>query len=110
MLIESSKDLLFVVLAFCVLWLTVFISWLLYYIISILRDTEALVSQVREAVGKIEEVAQSAHEKMERSAASFTLVAQALKELISWGIQERTKKPAKKKTTSTKKTTNKKKE
>jgi hypothetical protein len=92
MFIESSKDLLFVVLAFCVLWITVFVSWLLYYIISIVRDAEALVRQVRTAVEKIEEVAHSAHEKMERSAASFTLVAQAIKELITWGVQARAQK------------------
>jgi hypothetical protein len=102
MLIESSKDLLFVVLAFCILWITVFLSWLLYYVISIVRDAEALVRQVRGAVEKIEEVAQSAHEKMERSAASFTLVSQALKELISWGIQERLKKTSKRKVASKK--------
>jgi len=106
MFIESSKDLLFVVLAFAVLWLTIFISWLLYYIISIVRDAEALVRQVRSAVERVEEVAQSAHEKMERSAASFTLVSQAVKELITWGIQERTQKTVKaraKKTTAKKK-------
>ena len=106
MLIESSKDLLFVVLAFAVLWITIFVSWLLYYIISITRDAEALVRQVRSAVERVEEVAQSAHDKMERSAASFTLVAQALKELIAWGIQERTSKitkPRARKTTTKKK-------
>jgi hypothetical protein len=98
MLIESSKDLLFVVLAFSVLWLTIFISWLLYYVISIVRDAESLVRQVKSAVEKIECVVHSAHEKMERSAASFTLVAQAVKEVISWGIQERAKKTAKSRT------------
>jgi predicted PurR-regulated permease PerM len=96
MLIESSKDLLFVILAFSVLWLTVFISWLLYYVITIVRDAESLVRQIRKTVERVEAVAQSAHEKMERSAASFTLVAQAVKELISWGIQQRAnKKPVK---------------
>jgi len=108
MLIESSKDLLFVVLAFSILWITIFISWLLYYIISIVRDAEALVRQVRGAVEKIEDVAQSAHEKMERSAASFTLVSQALKELITWGIQERTKKTTRTRKVASKKKTTKK--
>ncbi len=91
MLIESSKDLLFVVLAFCVLWLTVFLSWLLYYIIAIVRDTESLIRQVRGAVEKVDSLAHAVHEKMERSAASLTLIAQAVKELIVWGIQERAK-------------------
>ncbi|MEY4744775.1 MAG: hypothetical protein RL272_720 [Candidatus Parcubacteria bacterium] len=91
MLIESSKDLLFVVLAFCVLWLTVFLSWLLYYIIAIVRDAESLIRQVRGAVEKVDSLAHAVHEKMERSAASLTLIAQAVKELIVWGIQERAK-------------------
>lgn len=98
MFIETSKDLLFVVLAFCVLWLTVFISWLLYYVIAIVRDAESLVRQVRGAVTKIDQLAGVVHEKMERSAASLTLIAQAVKELIVWGIQERGK--MKDKTTS----------
>lgn len=102
MFIESSKDLLFVVLAFSVLWVTVFISWLLYYVIAIVRDAEALVRQVRNAVEKIDELANAVHEKMERSAASFTLVAQAVKELVSWGIQEKMKTATKKRTTKKK--------
>jgi hypothetical protein len=92
MLIETSKDLLYVVLAFCVLWLTIFLSWLLYYVISILRDAESLVRQVRGAVEKVDQLAHAVHDKMERSAASLTLIAQAVKELIVWGIQERSKK------------------
>lgn len=97
MFIESSKDLLFIVLAFCILWITIFLSWLLYYVIAIVRDAETLVRQVRHAVEKVDELAHAAHEKMERSAASFTLIAQALKELIVWGIKERSLGKGKKK-------------
>ena len=103
MFIETSKDLLFVVLAFSVLWITVFLSWLLYYVIAIMRDAEALVRQVRSAVEKVDQLANAAHEKMERSAASFTLVAQAVKELISWGIQEKMSASSRKRTTRKKK-------
>lgn len=91
MFIETSKDLLFVVLAFCVLWITVFLLWLMYYVIAILRDAEGLIRQVKGAVQKVDTLANVVHDKMERSAASLTLVAQAVKELIVWGIQERSK-------------------
>jgi hypothetical protein len=98
MFIETSKDLLYVVLAFCVLWLTVFLSWLLYYVIAIVRDAESLLHQVKGAVEKVDSLAHAVHEKMERSAASFSLIASAVKELVVWGIQERAKaKPAKEK-------------
>ena len=102
MFIETSKDLLFVVLAFSILWVTIFLSWFLYYLIAIVRDAEALVRQIRGAVEKVDELANSAHEKMERSAASFTLVAQAVKELVVWGIKEKAKRPIRKKITKKK--------
>lgn len=89
MFIESSKDLLFVVLAFCALWLTIFLSWMMYYVISIIRDAATLVKQMRNATEKIYDFVHVAHEKLERSASSFTLVASALKELVTWAIQER---------------------
>lgn len=88
MVIETSKDLLFVVLAFCAMWLTIFLSWLLYYVIVVIRDTKTLIRFTREAAEKIDALAHAAHEKMERSAASFTLIAQAVKELAVWAIKE----------------------
>ncbi len=91
MLIETSKDLLFVVLAFCALWLTVFLSWLLYYLIAVLRDTESLVKQAKGVVEKVDVLQHALHDKFERSAASLTLIGSTLKELIVWGIKERSK-------------------
>jgi hypothetical protein len=96
MLITTSQDLLFVVLAFCAIWLTVFLSWFLYYLIAILRDTEKVIHAIKCAVEKIDELAHVAQAKFERSAASVTLIAQALKELIVWGIRERGPKAASK--------------
>lgn len=93
-MIESSKDLLFLVLAFCILWLTVFISWLLYYAIAILRDTEHLIKHIRSAVDKVEKIADFMKDKVEGSAASLSLIAQAVKELIIWAIKQRQEKKA----------------
>jgi hypothetical protein len=91
MFIETSKDLLYVVLAFCALWLTVFISWLLYYLIALLRDADSLSRQIKGVVEKADQLAFAIHEKMERGAATMTLVANTIKELVVWGIQERSK-------------------
>ncbi len=91
MTIETSKDLLYVVLAFCALWLTIFLSWLLYYVIALLRDTETVVKQIKGVVEKVDSLQHAVHDKFERSAASLTLIASTLKELIMWGIHERSK-------------------
>jgi hypothetical protein len=89
MFIETSKDLLYIVLAFCILWLTVFVSWLLYYVIALARDAESLVRQIRGAVEKVDSLANALHSKMERSATSLALMAQAVKEVIVWAVKER---------------------
>lgn len=92
MTLETSKDVLFIVIAFCVLWLTVFTSWLVYYAIMIIRDASFLIREVRNAVEKVEGFAQTMHDKFERSAASFTLIGAAIKELAMWAMKERGKK------------------
>ncbi len=88
-MIETSKDLLFVTLAFCVIWLTVFLCWLLYYLMAAVRDAEIIMRRVREAVETIDHLAHVVHDKVERSAASFTLAAQAAKEIIGWAMAQR---------------------
>ncbi len=57
MYLSTSKDILFIVLAFAALWLTIFISWTLYYLICILRDARDTVHGVRKAADAIESAA-----------------------------------------------------
>jgi uncharacterized protein YoxC len=57
MYFSSSKDVLFIVLAFAVLWLAIFLSWALYYLICILKDAKDTVHGVRRAANAIESAA-----------------------------------------------------
>lgn len=53
-LVSNSQDILFLVLAFCALWITALIAWLLYYVISITRqmhNTIASVKKIYQTVG-----------------------------------------------------------
>jgi len=36
-MLETSKDLLYIVIAFCILWFTIFICWMIYYMAMILK-------------------------------------------------------------------------
>jgi hypothetical protein len=57
MYFATSKDVLFIILAFAVLWLAIFLSWALYYLICILRDARDTVHGVRRAANAIESAA-----------------------------------------------------
>jgi len=54
-MLESSKDVLFIVLAFCALWLTIFLCWLMYHVAMILKNANDIAHEVRERLRSISE-------------------------------------------------------
>lgn len=88
-MLETSKDLLYVVLAFCFLWLTIFLSWLLCYFIAIVRDVSRLTGQVRSIIERVDSLTRAVHERFESGAATFTAVGAIAKEVVSWALRER---------------------
>ena len=44
---ETSKDILYLVIAFCVLWVTVFLCWMFYYVTRILKNANAIAEEFR---------------------------------------------------------------
>ena len=89
MIIETSKDILYIVLAFCVLWLTIFFSWLLYYFIGMARNAYRLVQGAADTIKKADELIKTVKEKVEHSASYFMLAAEALKEVVKYVIEKR---------------------
>lgn len=51
-MLDSTKDIFYLVLAFCVLWFTVFLCWGLYYFAKILRQTNETISTLRNSFSK----------------------------------------------------------
>jgi len=64
MYLATSKDILFIVLAFVALWLAIFLSWTLYYLVCILRDARDTVHGVKKAADAIESAAGHVKDKM----------------------------------------------
>lgn len=64
MYLSTSKDILFIVLAFAVLWLAIFLSWTLYYLICILKDARDTVHGVKKAADAIESAAGHVKDKL----------------------------------------------
>ncbi len=44
---ENSKDILYLVIAFCVLWITVFLCWMFYYVTRILKNANEIAEEFR---------------------------------------------------------------
>lgn len=109
MFLDSSKDILYLVLAFSILWFTAFVCWALYYLISILRDAAKLIEDVREKLDAIDNAIQGVRDKLTKGASSLSTMATGAKLLMEiMGTQKakavkKAKKVAKKVKTKAKK-------
>jgi hypothetical protein len=82
--LETSKDILFIVLAFCILWFTAFLCWALYYVITMLRDASRTVGEIRDRVHAIDDAIRGVRERFESSFGSFGALATGLKLAMSY--------------------------
>lgn len=94
---QTTQDLLFIILAFCILTVTVFLVWLLYYGIRIMRDISRVVKGVEDKVEKVGKIIDTAKEKIDHSAGHFILMVETIKELVKFFVQRRSQREQKKK-------------
>lgn len=55
-MLETSQDLLFVVLTVCVVFLTIFLCLALFYLIKLLKQTNETVTEVKEKIAQVTNV------------------------------------------------------
>lgn len=94
---ETSKDLLYIVLAFCVLWFTIFICWAIYYFAQILRQFNKTLKSLSNVIEKTSGLVDFAKEKLDLTANILTLVFTGIKEGISYLQEKKTIKRRKRK-------------
>jgi preprotein translocase subunit YajC len=82
MLIESSRDILNLVLAFSILWLSIFLVWFIYYLAMMFRQFYLIIKQTRERLEKVDEVIKSLKKKMEVGTSYLILVEGLAKKII----------------------------
>lgn len=79
-MLDTSKDVLFIVLAFCVLWLTVFISWLLFYLIKVFRSASKTIDKTQETIKMIDSFVNSLKDKINKSTSHLLLLGELAKQ------------------------------
>jgi biopolymer transport protein ExbB/TolQ len=86
---DSSKDILYMVLAFASLWVAVFLCWTLYYVVQLLRNANEIVEEVRERAHRLEEMVRMIRERMESMSGMVTLAAQGIGKLVGKAIEKK---------------------
>lgn len=98
-MIETSKDLLFLILGLSIFILTVFLCWAIYYVIvmlkaasEIIKTFKEVVNSFKEKLSRLEKVINLIEEKVSHTASYLPLVAQGVNELINFLKKRKTKK------------------
>ncbi len=64
-MIENSKDILYIVISFCIIWTTVFLCWMFYYVGKILKNTNQIIEEFRVRLQALSEAISYIQEKVE---------------------------------------------
>jgi len=80
--ISDSKDILFLALAFCALWLTAFMVWLLYYAIMTFKQIYQSARQIKEKIQAVDEIITMIKEKITFTTSYLSLIVAGVKKVI----------------------------
>ena len=82
MLVETSKDILYLVISFCVLWVTVFLCWMFYYVMRLLRNANQIVEEFRLRLQGLTEAINYIRGKVEHIAGLLTMATSGVGGLV----------------------------
>jgi hypothetical protein len=77
-MLETSKDLLNIVIAFSVLLLAGFLSWFIYYLAMSMREFYQVARKVRYKIKKVDGAVKSFSDKMEHFASYILLFKEGI--------------------------------
>ena len=79
---DSSKDILYVVLSFCIIWITVFLCWMFYYLMRLLKNANEITEEFRMRFQALLEVVHYVREKVDQISNLLTLATDGATGLV----------------------------
>jgi uncharacterized membrane protein len=89
---NSSRDILYLVISFCIIWITVFLCWVFYYLVRILKDTSKIVEEFRVRLQSLSETVKNIGDKVEHMYGLLSLAGGGVGEFVGKFIKRKTKK------------------
>ncbi len=88
----ESKDILFFVLAFCVLWFTLFLSWLIWQVAMILKNVNDVITEAKEKLSLIEKAISGIRDRLEKATSMFAVVGKGIEQVVDYAMEKRREK------------------
>ncbi|MFA6322377.1 MAG: hypothetical protein WCX71_02755 [Candidatus Buchananbacteria bacterium] len=92
-MLETSKDLLMVVIAFCILWFTVFMCWAMYYLVVMLKDFSRMTTSIREKLELVDNILKLVKQKLEKGSDHMAIIADSAIKIVGF-VMDKQKKAA----------------
>ena len=75
---DTSKDILFVVISFCIVWLTVFLCWAMYQFGKVLKNANEVVEEFRMRIDALTSAIDFVRGRIEQMSGLMNLAGQGL--------------------------------
>ena len=90
-MLETSKDILYLVIAFCVLWITVFLCWMFYYVAKILKNANAIAEEFRSRLQILTEAIHYVRGKVENIHSLLNLAGGGVAGMVKNAVSKKAK-------------------
>jgi len=90
-MVETSKDILYIVISFCVLWATVFLCWMFYYVGKILKNTNQIIEEFRVRLQALADAIGYIQEKVEYMSLAMSSIFKGVSETVKETVMRKAK-------------------
>lgn len=81
-MLENSIDLVWIALAFAILWISIFVGWGAYYLAMILRDVSRVTASVRKKMAIIDQILETIKKKVDTTANYLPPLLEGITKLV----------------------------
>lgn len=86
---ETSKDVLFITLSFCVVFFTAFICWTIFYLGSLLKQSNEMLKEFRDKLDELYETISEMKERVTNSVSQISNIAAGVGQIIDYFAQRK---------------------
>ena len=86
----DSKDILYLVISFCVLWITFFLCWMFYYLMRLLRNANEIIEEFRVRLQTLLEAVNYIRGKVEHLSGLVTMLSEGASGLAKKFVMKKT--------------------
>ncbi len=83
-IIIHSKEILNLTISFGILIIALLLAWLLFYIISIIKDLRAILKRTKDTIIATQETITAVKKKVDETSIQFKFLLESIKSMLDW--------------------------